>query len=418
MPHGPRPDATTTPDEVLGRLRAEVARHDPDDHPVQHATACFHLGSTLLTVGRLDEADEVLERAAAGFSPQAMPVEHAKATVMLGVARRDAGRTEEAVDAFTRAAAMLAAAGNELEAAASRFNAGLALRDAGDERRAAERFTAALRTFTDAGVQGHAAAAARELGASLLALGELDAAVEALERAVDLARRAGDRSGLGTAANVLGIVHLAAGRADEARAAFEDAAGGHPRAVRPAEHAMALANLALACRGSGRIQHARLAARQALAIDAAEPPVVAQARVVLDEVGDDDDALFAVLDATGPDRWPGIFRAEQDRVGGTGRDAPERHARAVTTGLARRPGRAVDLAAAWLEVLLERRPAEFEAVIVATVRATGTLSAEDAGVVRAAIASASARFHVPQLLRLRDTFVRTSEALGEDTSWG
>lgn len=415
------PDAHTaaTPplDELLEQLRADVDRYDPARYPVQHATACFHLGTTLLSAGCPEDATAVLTRAIEGFPDDRLPVEHAKATMMLGIARRDAGHPDAAIAAFTRAAALLAASGNELEAAASRFNAGLALRDLGQLDGARERFSAALRTFEEADVREHAAAAARELGATLLAAGDLDEAARVLGRSIELARRAGDRVALGAAANVLGIVHLTAGAFDDAHAAFADAAGAHPRSVRPAEHAMARANAALACQRAGHYDHARLAARQALAVPAADGEVVAQARSVLDELGDDDGALFAVLDAEPRERWVGILRSEQDRLDDVDDDALARHAAAVVSGLADRAVRAPDLAEAWLEVVLEQPPDRFECSIADVVGATSDLDPDAAATVRAAVASATARFPVPQLLRLQDTFTRAAEELGEASAW-
>lgn len=402
--------------EVLDELRGQVERYDPARYPVQHATAAFHLGTTLLAAGACREAAEWLRAAADGFPSDGLPVEHAKATLMLGVAARDDGDLATAATCFATAVTTFGAHGEPLEEAAARYNAGLVARDRGEEQAAIDAFAAALEVFTAADARGQAAAAARELGTSQLRAGALDDAVVSCERAIELARRAGDRAAMGAAANILGNVHLTADDPAAARRAFEDAAGAHPRAIRPAEHAMARANLALACERDGASAHAVLAARQALAIDRADPAVRVQARQVLDRLGDDPDALHAVLDDEPDERHVGILRGELARLA----SAADRgdHDRAWVAGLAARPERATDRAAAWLEVVLEQPPDGYAASVDRAVAAAATLDEEARERVRHAVSRAAVRFHVPQWERLRTAFGVAAEARGLPGAWG
>lgn len=405
--------------EVLEELRAQVARYDPERYPVQHATAAFHLGTTLLAAGQVPDAIVWLRAASEGFPAQGLPVEHAKATMMLGVAARDGGDLATATQAFGRAVVAFAAHGDPLEEAAARFNLGLVARDQGDGEAAVAGFEAALATFVAADARDQASAAARELGTSYLQAGDHAAAVTCLEQAIELARRAGDRGAIGASANVLGNVHLTAGRPAAARVAFADAAGAYPRAVHPAEHAMATANLALACERDGSAAHAVLAARQALAVAEGDPAVRTQAREVLARVGDDPGALHRVLDAEPVERHVAILRGELARVHGVADPTVrEGHDAAWVAGLAARPERATERAAAWLEAVLEQPPSAFDATVHATVAAAGALGDEARERVRHAISRAAVRFHLPQWERLRQAFTAAAEARDLPGAWG
>ncbi|MFP5309618.1 MAG: tetratricopeptide repeat protein [Actinomycetes bacterium] len=415
---------------LLDALREEVARHDPARRPVQHATACFHLGTALIAAGEPRAAVEALEQAAAGFPPAGLPVEHAKARMMLGVAFRDLGATAQADAAFAAAAALLVANDQPLEAAAARYNRGLVLREAGDDVAAADAFREALAVFAGADARAQATAAARELGTSLLATGDLDAARQALEESQELARRAGDRAALGAAANVRGVVELAAGRPDAAADAFLDACGAHPVSVRPGEHGMARANLALAHARAGQWARAHLAARQALAIDALPEPARRQAQEVLREpaagagagaggAATVPDPLTVVLGSATPGELFGLLRAELARLGTIGdhdarTGAVAEHGRALVAALRDPTGR-TDRAAAWLEVVLEQPPALFEAVLEALVRATE--DEPEAPAIARSVIGASVRFHAPQWMRVRDTLTSIAARAEVRTPW-
>lgn len=404
--------------ELLAELRSTVELYDMDRYPIQHATARFHLGATLLGAGRAPEGADHLGRAAALFPADKMPVEHAKATNMLGIAQRDLGQLSQAGESFETAAGLFAANGHVVEEAAAQYNRGLVLRDAGHEDQAAAAFEAATASFTKADARPQAAASSRELGASLFATGRAADAIVALEAAMELARRGGDREGLGTAANVLGIVHLAVGDHAAARTAFHDAAGAHPRTVRPAEYAMARSNLALACDRAGLVDEARLAARQALVIDSAASEVRVQAEEVLARHGVDEQALFGVLVGLDQAHQIGVLRAEFGRLASDPEAVPL-HAMAWVVGLAGQESGRTELAENWLDVLLEQPPELFNDVVTATVVATAEAPADgpDVDLSRRAISSAMGRFHVPQWMRLKDSFNAVAARRGEDPSW-
>jgi tetratricopeptide (TPR) repeat protein len=403
------------PHDVVTELRGDLRRYDPARYPIQHATTAFHLGTALLALGDLDDAIAQLTTAAELFPADALPVEHAKAINMRGIAYRDRGQNTDAAAAFAETARTFAEHGQRLEEAASRYNLGLVLRDLGDPAAAIEAFTSALDTFAEADLRDQSASAARELGTTLLATEQLDEAVDALHRAIDLSRRAGDRAGLGVGTNLLGVVHLAAGDLPRARAAFEDAAGAHPRTIRPEPYAMARANLALACERAGEIAHARLAARQALALAEPSSEVAAQACGILDRLGDDPAAIVAVLDVEDPDRHVGIWRAELGRVADL--EDREGHDAAWVRGLAAADD-PVPLAEAWLEVVLELPPPAFTSTIAATVRAVGDLDDEVAARVRHTVSRAMARFPLPQWDRLRASFNDQARGAGQEPAWG
>lgn len=411
MQSGDRADARAAVAELRRRLEA----HDPEQYPVQHATTAFHLGVSLLGLGRPQEAADHLRRAAELFDQ--LPVERAKATNMLGVAMRDAGAPAEAATAFEAAQDLFAAHDQPLELAASRFNLGLVRIAQADPAGAAECFEHALATFRRADAREQATAAARELGAALLQQERFGDAIEALEEAAELARRGGGRAALGAACNVLGNVHLRAGDPAAARAAFEDASGAHPRSVRPADHAMARANLALACEHTGDHHLARLAARQALAVEAAPPAVHDQSRQVLARLGDDPAALVGALDQEPPGRWPHVIREEVRRLVELGDDRRRREVAAWVDGLVERSGAAPELAHAWFGVLLEAPPEQLELLAGDLVADVDHRDEEVAERLRRAVSSAMVRFEAPQWMRLKDIVDRLSTEVGTGAQW-
>lgn len=401
--------------EVVLHLEGELRRHPADRYPVQHATACFHLGSVHLAADRPSQAEQPLRIAARLFA--AMPVEHAKALNMLGVALRALGDTHGAIEAFSEAGRLFTDGGQHLEAAAATFNRGLVEVDAGHPEPAITAFDQARQLFTDARAAAQAAAAGRELGAALLATGELETAIEALEEAMSQAERAGDLACLGAAANVAGLAHLGLGRAAAAAAAFRTAAGTHPRGVRAEGHAMAKANLALALEALGDGPRARLAARQGRDTPGAPAAVRDQARAVLARLPGGDDDLATVLDDEPVERWAAVVREEVVRWV----DAPTQEQRAAAVALVdahlERSDRTVELAVAWLDVLLELPPTAMELVVERIVDALGEQAEPDRAGFRSAVARAMAHFHAPQLLRVRDVFERTAGRLGQEGSW-
>lgn len=404
--------------EAMEALREQLEAHPAERYPVQHATARFHLGVLLIQAGRPEQAVRHLRRASQLFPLDGMPVEQGKATNMLGVALRELGRPEAAAEAFGRAAGILAEEGQRVEAAAARHNRGLVLVEQGRPDVAEDAFASARDVFAAAGALGQAAAAGRELGALLLEAGELERAGGVLQQAVEHAADAGEQAVLGAAANTLGLVHLEADDPAAARRAFEDAAGGHPRSIRPEGYAMARANLALACERDGEPARARLAARQALDSPGVPEPVATQAREVLDRLGEDPGDLHTVLADEPEERWQGLLRAELRRLADADPTEQAEHATAWIDGQLGHDDREVELAEAYLGVLLELAPETMEGLVEVLVRATGERGAGEATRFREATGRAMARFHVPQLLRLRDTFNRIAGELGEREGWG
>lgn len=389
--------------EPVRELEERLDRYDAERYPVQHATARFHLGVALTDAGRAEEAIESLMRAVALFDPELLPVEHAKAVNALGAARRLAGDPEGAGVEFEQAATLFERVGLEQEHGAALYNLGLVCREA-DPSAAVECFRRAASLLAG----GHEAAAARELGATLLQLGELGEATQVLERTVEAARR-GDAAGLGGTLNALGLVQLAAGKDDDAVESFREAAAAHPRGIRPAEFAMAKANLALAFERAGDVRRARLAARQALGVTALPEPVEAQASAILARLGPAGDDLLGVLLEEREERREGLVREELVRSAGDS-DA-ERLAEATTwidgSG---------ELAGLWLGALLELPPASMERLVRSALEALSSRDPDVQERFRGHVSRAAARFHMPQLLRLEEVFRRNAAELGQPWS--
>lgn len=398
-------------------LRARLDRHPPDQYPVQHATARFHLGVALAGASRLDEAEESLVVACELFRPDQLPIEHAKAANALGAVQRMSGRHGAAAASFRTAAHLFAGAGLPLEEGAAQFNLGLVERER-DGDGAMSAFERARSLLDPVRVPGQAAAAARELGAALIEAGRPDEAVAPLEAAVNLAAKADDRAGLGGAANALGLAHLAAGRPDEAVHALEQAAAANPRSVRPDAYAMAKANLALALEAAGRLPRARLAALQAIGAPSVPEPVKAQADTVLRRVGADPGAVWAVLDEEPQERWAAVVREEVIRWEAGGETGLRGECTAWITGQLDRPRTAEDLAEAYLAALIELPPTSLDVMVQGTVSALRELDTETQERFAGQCSRALARFPVPQLLRLKDTFSAAAAEAGlAATSW-
>lgn len=405
-----------TLDQAIEELRDRLGHYSPERYPVQHATAQFHLGVGLTNAGLLDDAREALLAAARIFDER-LPVEHAKATNALGAVLRQQGRLEEARQAFARAESSFADAGLTAERGAACFNLGLAQRDSGRAEQAAEAFHRARRLLEDSKAPAQAAAAARELGATLLGTGDLDGARRELERARKLSDHAGDTQGIGAAANMLGLTHLNAGRADEAVAALRAAVAANPRSLRPEAYAMAKANLALAHEQAGDELRARISARQALGVPSAAEPVARQAADVCERLGGGPEDLPALLDREPQERWRAIVGEELVRWVDAGASDRRAEAAAWIEGQLERPGAAVELADALLGALLELPPDDMEAIVRSVVEALTQRDEDTAGRVRTDVSMAMAHFHVPQMMRLQQTFEAASSALGHEASW-
>ena len=354
----------------VAELEARVRRYRADRYPVQRATALFHLGS-LLTDANAARAAAALHESIDLFLEAGLALEAAKARNALGAALREAREADSAATEFDAAARAFASLGAEREQAAALFNLGLVTRAPAPIERARD-------LFGEQGARREEAAAERELGTVLLAAGETQRAAAALERA----RKGGDPG----APNALGLARLAAGNAQEAADLFREAAALHPRSVRPAEHAMAKANLALALEVTGDTARARLAARQALAVAAAPAPVSEQAATILERLGSERGDLARVLGEDSPECAAVAARDEVARWVDAGAEEREAEAAAWDGD--------DDAAETLLGTLLELPPEQFELVLDALLP------------LRAQLERVAPRFHLPQELRVRETLER------------
>lgn len=405
-------------DGDLETLHSRLRRYPPEQYPVQHAVTRFHLGVALLQAGRPDEALATLDLALAGFTASGLTLEAAKAANMRGVALRELGDLAAAAASFTAAAAAFAALGQPLEEAAASYNDGLVRRLLGEGDRAQPALARAAELFTAANLPVQSAAAARELGTLLFVDGRPGEAIGLLSDAVQRARDGGDAPGTGAAANTLGLAYLAVQNPSEAVGAFRSAAGAHPRSLRPVEHAMAKANLALAYERGGDPGRARLAAGQALGVRAIPGPVRRQAAAVLERLPPvTGSELFDVLEADPTQEWPGVLRDEITRWADA---SPSERATAASEwveGVLRRSGRGPELTEALFNALLELPPAAYERIVEALVRASGPLTDAAAQRFQAITRSGMARFPVPQWQRLAATFERAAERGGVRAGW-
>ncbi|MDQ3733445.1 MAG: tetratricopeptide repeat protein [Actinomycetota bacterium] len=399
-------------------LLARLGRYPRAQYPVQHAVTQFHLGVALLQEGRAADASAALTVARAGFIAAGLVLELAKTVNMLGVAMREVGDLTGAAESFGAAAIAFAKLEQRLEEAAASYNLGLVTRLLGDSAKARPALTRAKELFEEANLPGQAGAAARELGTLLLTDGHLHESIEVLGDAVNRAQDSGDGPGLGAAANALGLAHLAAGAAADAIASFRMACSVHPRSLRPAEHAMAKANLALAQEQAGDPARARLAATQALGVSAVTEPVRELAQAVLGRLPRSNGAdLFDVLDDEPDEGWAVLFRDEVTRWGDCSPAQRATTAQQWLDGVLQRSGRGPELTEAFLNALLELPPAAYERIVEAVVRATGERDPAHADRFRSITRSGMARFPIPQWQRMAATFNSAAQRNGEPADW-
>lgn len=399
-------------------LEARLRRYDVTRYPVQHATARFHLGVLLLGGGRISDSALALHTAREIFAAVGMRLEAAKALVMSGVAAREGGQPELARASFLAAATAFADLEQPAEEGAARFNLGLVLTDLGETEEALTPFASAHDLFLKAGQVSQAGAARREQATVWLRSGHPGRAVGLLTEAVELAGRGGDLPGLGAAANALGLARLSTDDVPGAVEAFAHAVGAYPRTLRPADHAMAKANLAVAYHQLGNAARARLTARQAAAVDEADARVRAQAEGVLAALlGGTPPELVDVLDSEPPDRWHAIVRDEVQRWSAVSRaerlDDVDRFLEAVLA----RPGGGYALAESLLGVLLELPPPPYEELVGVLVEVSGRRPEEVQDRVRAVVGSALARFPVPQWQRLVESLNTAARTAGLPGEW-
>lgn len=401
-------------EEAAAELKARLDRYPAQRYPIQHATAQFHLGVLFTNAGQLDEAATALQTSSDLFSPTHLSAEHAKALNALGVVFRLQGRLADAAKSFEESATLFEQSEARLEQGAAIFNLGLVQRDLGDTDAAVRYFEAARELLDAKRVPAQAAAAVRELGVELFVTGEPERAVAFLEEARDLAERANDRAGLGAAANSLGLTFLALEQVPPAVESFRTAVAANPRTIRPDAYAMGKANLALAYERAGEAPRARLAARQALRVEAADEPVRNQAAGTLERLGSPPGDLLTVLDGEEPDGWPGVLREELVWWAEAEPEEVRTEAEAWITGLAHRGKGAEDLAEAWLGALLELTPQQLERAITITLEVIGGQDQEIQKSFTSSVARAMPRFHAPQFIRIKDAFAQIAARLGLD----
>lgn len=403
--------------DELAELHARLRRYPASRYPAQHATAQFHLGATRLEAGDTDGAVEALAAAERLFGELRMSTEHAKATMMLGAGLRAAGDHRQAHRRFTAAARLFKQLDRPAEEAAARYNAGLVLTESGRPAAAVQAFATAQHLFAVAGRRSWAGAAARERGRAELNRGEPRAAIALLEEAIELSGEA-DPAGTGAAANVQGLAQLAAGDPAAAVHAFRRALSWLPRSVRPAEHAMAKANLALAQEAAGARAHARVLARQALAVPQAAAQVRAVAQGVLDRLPTDGRSdLFTVLEGEDIGRWELLLRDELLRW--IDLDPVRRRLEAASwvREQCSRGAEGVEFAQALLGALLELPPPAYQAVLDAVVRGVNTCQPEEATRFQAVTGSAMARYPLPQWHRMAAGLTAAAQQAGLDQQW-
>lgn len=404
------------PDEET--LEDRLKRYPVERYPLQHATTQFQIGSARLHAGEPEPAIPALLVARRVFDAAGLALEAAKATMMLGIGWRAAGRLPDAAEAFRAAEAALGAVNQPAECAAAAYNLGLVLQEQAELDAARDAWSRAQALFLEAGFVAQAGAAAREHGASLLTGGDVDAALAVLQEALDLAERAGDDVGLAAAANVLGLAHLGAGDAKAAIGVLARGLAFVPRTLRPADHAMIKANLALACDRSGDAPRARLAALQVRAVPSAAAPVRALAGEVLSRLAGPSPAadLFSLLDADRGEERLALVRDEVLRAAALSpAHRTEWFVGFLDGALEREESHAI--AETLFAVLLEVPPATYGGLIESLVAGWARLSGEKADRAKATLESAMARFALPQWQRLAATINAALEAAGYSGTW-
>lgn len=389
-------------DSSLARLRRALTRFPPDRYPVKHASLHRQIAHELAIEGKLGEA-EVSLRTALDLYRHDLPTERGETLNALGAVLRDLGRPGEAARLFTEAIELLQGEPNPARAGAAQFNLGLVQREEGEAQAAEAAFRRAVDSFEAGAYPAELGAALRELGGLLLVAGREAEALPYLQRSAELAAVGGDRAGLGASANLMGLAQLALGEGAAAVGAFAESTSAHPLSLRPEAHAMAKGNLALAYESTGEPHRARQLAHQTLSIGAASPPVVEQARSILERLGPDYD-LHLVLDTEAEGGWSGILRDEVRHWARTGPPVVGELALAWVRGMVGRDATAVERTEALFGAVLELPPEDFDVIATAITTSVASLPPDEAARFRSRAERAAARFHIPQMRRLEAAF--------------
>ncbi|MBW3667136.1 MAG: tetratricopeptide repeat protein [Actinobacteria bacterium] len=389
-------------DSSLAKLRRALTRFPPDRYPVKSASLHRQIAHELAIEGKLGEA-EVSLRTALELYRHDLPTERGETLNALGAVLRDRGRPGEAARVFTEAIELLQREPNPARAGAAHFNLGLVQREQGDIGAAEAAFHRAVNSFDAEEHPAELGAALRELGGLLLVAGREEEALPYLQRSAELAAAGGDRAGLGASANLTGLAQLALGDGPAATEAFAESTSAHPLGLRPEAHAMAKANLALACESTGEAHRARQLAHQTLSIAEASPPVVEQARSILERLGPGYD-LHLLLDTEAEEAWPGVLRDEVRHWARTGPPVIGELASAWLAGMVERDATSVERSEALFAAVLELPPEDFDAIATAITTSLGSLPPDQAARFRSRAGRAAARFHIPQMRRLETAF--------------
>jgi len=248
----------------LGALIANIRAVEPQLEARDAFLVCLSEGAThLISAGHLAAADALLEEAArlAGYfldiEPQAWGLVH-KARAARAAAR---GETTRCLEELETAWVLFEQAGDQRNACAVRSSIASSYADLGDTGRAVELLREVVANADRLGLPEIAAIGRRDLSRVLGWRGESVEAERLARQAVaTLGARAESRE-QGLATCYLAEIMLSLGRFEEAAAQAERAAAS--LATAPAERALALALLARARLGRGKVHDASVAAHEA-----------------------------------------------------------------------------------------------------------------------------------------------------------
>ena len=248
----------------LGALIANVRAVEPQLEARDAFLVCLSEGAThLITAGYLAAADALLDEAArlAGYfsdiEPQAWGLVH-KARAARAEAR---GETTHSLEELEVAWALFEQAGDQRNACAVRSSIGSVYADLGDTGRAVELLREVVANADRLGLPEIAAIGRRDLARVLGWRGESAEAERLVRQAVVTLGARGESREQGLAMCYLCEIMLSVGRFEEAATQSERAAASLSAA--PAERALALALLARARLGQGKVHEASVAAHEA-----------------------------------------------------------------------------------------------------------------------------------------------------------
>lgn len=257
--------------DAIHGLEANLAATSIRRRPHDHAVAAYRLGLAYSEspngdpTQNLRRALSCYELAARIFNPAFDPVEHARTLNAMGAARRTLGDLQGAADLFERAGALLEGRDHDPELAATLNNLGLARSGVGEVGPALQAFDRAVQMFDPATPEGR-----RNLVATLHNRGQafgMLGTVEGLTDALDDYALALEHLDPEEAPYHYGLVHHSIGaaavalaevqpeersaRLEQARAALTEALGVFSRSAFPFQHALAKHNLGLTWAGLG-----------------------------------------------------------------------------------------------------------------------------------------------------------------------